>query len=237
MDYMMDFLKVAFRIITIFPLMLLIAHYMGKRSIGELPVFDFLVILALGAVVGADIADPKIEHIHTAVAIVLIGLLQRAVSTLAIRVRKFGKMISFAPTVIVHNGNLLKENLKSVRYSIDNVLQMLREKDVFSLDEVELAVIEANGRLSVYKKPLKATVTVEDLGLIRKETGFAYPLILEGSVAKDVLSFMNKDMPWLESKLQEQGFNISDVFFASINDELDVKVSKIYSDHIPPVRH
>lgn len=233
----MDFVKVAFRIITIFPLMLLMAHYMGKRSIGELPVFDFLVILALGAVVGADIADPKIEHIHTAVAIILIGLLQRAVSTLAIRVRKFGKMITFEPTVVVHNGNLVQDNLKKVRYSIDNILQMLREKDTFNVDEVELAVLEANGRLSVYKKPLKATVTVEDLGLIRKETGFAYPLILEGSVAKDVLSFMNKDISWLESKLQAQGVNISDVFFASINDDLEVKVSKTYSDHIPPVRH
>ena len=237
MDYLMDFVKIAFRIITIFPLMLVIAHYMGKRSIGELPVFDFLVILALGAVVGADIADPKIEHIHTAVAIVLIGFLQRAVSTLAIRVRKFGKMISFEPTVVVHNGSLIKENLKSVRYSIDNVLQMLREKDVFSIDEVELAVIEANGRLSVYKKPMKANVTVEDLGLVAKETGFEYPLIIEGNVVKDVLTFMNKDIVWLESQLQAKGMSISDVFFASIDNKLEVKVSKTVSSQIPPLQH
>lgn len=237
MDYVMDFVKVAFRIITIFPLMLVIAHFMGKRSIGELPVFDFLVILALGAVVGADIADPKIEHIHTAVAIVLIALLQRAVSTLAIRVRKFGKMISFEPTVVVHNGDLLKENLKSVRYSIDNVLQMLREKDVFSLDEVELAIIEANGRLSVYKKPMKTSVTVEDLGLVAKDTGFAYPLIIEGNVVKDVLTFMNKDIVWLESQLQTKGMNISDVFFASITNQFEVKISKTVSNQVPPIQH
>ncbi len=75
---------VAGRIITTFPLMLTVALFMEKRSIGELPMFDFLIIIALGAVVGADIADPKIEHLHTAVAIILIGLLQRGVSTLAI---------------------------------------------------------------------------------------------------------------------------------------------------------
>jgi len=237
MDYLMDFVKIAFRIITIFPLMLVIAHYMGKRSIGELPVFDFLVILALGAVVGADIADPKIEHIHTAVAIVLIGFLQRAVSTLAIRVRKFGKMISFEPTVVVHNGNLIKENLKSVRYSIDNVLQMLREKDIFSLEEVELAVIEANGRLSVYKKPVKANITVEDLGLIGKDTGLAYPLVLEGNVVMDVLTFMNKDIVWLESQLQAKGMRVSDVFFGSIDTKLEIKISKTVSSQIPPIQH
>ena len=62
MDVMMDSLKVIGRIVTILPLLLIIGLYMGRRSIGELPVFDFLVILVLGAVVGADIADPKIDH-------------------------------------------------------------------------------------------------------------------------------------------------------------------------------
>jgi len=210
---------------------------MGKRSIGELPVFDFLVILALGAVVGADIADPKVEHLHTAVAIVLIGLLQRGVSILAIKVRKFGKMITFEPTVVIHNGGLIEENLKKVRYSIDNILQMLREKDTFSLDEVELAVLEANGRLSVYKKPLKTPVTVEDLGLVKKEKGLAYPLIVDGIVVEKVLSYMNKDILWLEEQLRLKKVNVEDVFFASINEDLQLKISNINSSEIPPLQH
>lgn len=73
MDILSDSMKVLGRIVTILPLMLCMALFMGRRSIGELPVFDFLVILSLGAVVGADIADPEIEHIHTAVAIIAIA--------------------------------------------------------------------------------------------------------------------------------------------------------------------
>ncbi len=110
----------------------------------------------------------------------------------------------FEPTVVVHNGNILMRNLQKVRYSIDNILQMLREKDIFNLDEVELAVLEANGRLSVYKKPLKSAVTIEDLGLVKQQKGLAYPLILEGTVSYEVLFYINKnkDMSWLESQLQ-----------------------------------
>lgn len=202
METIKELLLVAGRIATIFPLMLIVALYMGKRSVGEMPVFDFLVVIALGAVVGADIADPKIEHLHTVVAIILIGIMQRGVSLLAIKVRKFGKWITFEPTVVIHNGNFLMRNLQKVRYSLDNILQMLREKDVFNIEEVELAVLEANGTLTVYKKPLKTAVTAEDLGVAKKQKGLAYPLILEGSVSEQVLSYMNKDLVWLELQLQ-----------------------------------
>jgi len=232
-----EMLLLAGRIITIFPLMLVVALYMGKRSIGELPVFDFLVIIALGAVVGADIADPKIEHLHTAVAIVLIGLLQKGVSTWAIRSRKIGKWITFEPTVVVHKGVLLKQNLQKVRYSIDNILQMLREKDIFHLEEVELAVLEANGKLTVYKKTQKSAVTIEDLGLLKKQPGFAYPLIVDGKVSHEVLSYLNKDMTWLEAQLRTKGVNTDEVFFASIDESLHLYVSKASSDHTPPILH
>lgn len=67
------------RIITIIPLMLAVTLFMGKRTIGEMPVFDFLIIVILGALVGADIADPEIEHLPTAIAIIAIGLFQKAI--------------------------------------------------------------------------------------------------------------------------------------------------------------
>ncbi|AIQ63480.1 hypothetical protein PSTEL_10720 [Paenibacillus stellifer] len=237
METVKELLLVTGRIATIFPLLLLIALYMGKRSIGELPVFDFLVILALGAVVGADIADPKIEHLHTAYAIVVIGLLQRAVSTLAIKWRTFGKWITFEPTVVVHQGHIIKRNLQKVRYSVDNVIQMIREKDVFNLDEVELAVLEANGKLTLYKKASKTAVTAEDLGVAKSYSGLAYPLIVDGNVLKEVLAYMKKDMQWLETQLKAKGASVKDIFFASINDQLELHISLHSHGPVPPMLH
>ena len=240
MDIVKDILIVYGRIITILPLVLLITLLMGKRSIGELPVFDFLIIISLGAVVGADLSDPEIRHLHTVVTIIGIGLLQIVITNISIRKRKFGKWITFEPTVVVKNGTLLVGNLRKIRYSIDNVMQMLREKDVFDLSEVELAIIEANGRLSVYKQANKTTVTVEDLGIQKKEEGLSYPIIIEGKLYHDILYDLQLDETWLYSELKKQDIEeISQIFYASINKEKKLHVSlenettKIY----PTIHH
>ena len=173
MELIKELLLVTGRILTIIPLMLVVALYMGKRSIGELPVFDFLVVITLGAVVGADIADPEIPHIHTAVAIVLIGLFQKIVSKAVIKHRKLGHLITFEPTIVIQDGKLIIKSLKRLRYSVDNVLQMLREKGVFDISNVHLGIIEANGRISILKKNSKAVVTLEDMNLTKKSAAIS----------------------------------------------------------------
>lgn len=151
------------RIVTILPLVLFITLFMGRRSIGEMPVFDFLIIITLGAVVGADIADPSIHHLPTVVAIIAIGILQRAVSQWMISNRKIGQLITFKPTIVIWKGQILHENLHRIHYSIDNILVMLREYQIFDLSEVDTAIIESNGKLSVQKKVEKQIITKEDL--------------------------------------------------------------------------
>nr|WP_283730771.1 hypothetical protein [Bacillus cereus] len=101
---MIDFLKeislVLVRIITILPLLLFVTLFMGKRAIGELPIFDFLIIITLGAVVGADIADPSIKHLPTVITIIAIGILQKIVTSWKISNRKLDKLLTFEPTII-----------------------------------------------------------------------------------------------------------------------------------------
>ncbi|WP_157265079.1 DUF421 domain-containing protein [Paenibacillus oryzisoli] len=237
METIKDFFLIAGRIVTIFPLMLIVGLFMGKRSLGELPVFDFLVILSLGSVVGADIAEPDISHVHIAIAIVLIGLLQRIVSILAIKSRKFGKLISFEPTIVIHQGNLLVNNLKKVRYSIDNILQMLREKDVFHLPDVDLAILEANGKLTVYKKGPKSVPTLEDLGVVKRQIDLSYPLIVEGILYNETLAYIKKDVLWLKSQLQARGVCQDDIFYASVDDKGIIYISDKTTLNPPPMRH
>ncbi|MDF2558278.1 MAG: hypothetical protein K0R71_2106 [Bacillales bacterium] len=221
-----ELLVVAGRIITILPLMLFVALYMGKRSIGELPVFDFLVIITLGAVVGADIAEPAIPHIHTAVAIVLIGLLQRIVSGAIIKYQKFGHLITFEPTIVIQDGKLIVKNLQKLRYSIDNVLQMLREKNIFDINNVRLGIVEPNGRVSILKKDSKASITVEDMNLVKKSVSISYPVILDGKVYEDVLQKLELNDSWLEQQLIDHNVStVEEVFFASVNEKKELHIS------------
>ncbi len=179
-DLIKDLFLVIGRIFTILPLLLAVAIFMGKRSIGELPIFDFLIVLTLGSVVGADIADPEIKHTHTVIAIISIGILQRMVARIKISNRKMGRVLTFEPTIVIQDGKLLRENLKEIRYSIDNILQMLREKDIFDVNEVETAIIESSGNLSVLKKPEKRFATLESIGQISSSSSIALPVIMEG---------------------------------------------------------
>ncbi|MGJ9382630.1 DUF421 domain-containing protein [Salipaludibacillus sp. CF4.18] len=224
MDILMEILIVLGRIITILPLLLIVIIFVGKRAIGEIPVFDFLIIITLGSVVGADIADPSVNHLPTAVAIVAIGGIQKLVDKWEILHRKFGKLITFQPTVVVQDGKLIPDNLKRVSYSIDNILQMLREKGIFDISEVETALIESSGSLSVLKKAEKNTVTLEDMG-ITKLSSFTIPVIIEGSVYADVLKFLNLNEIWLHKQLTSQGIDLRDVFFGSINQQKELQLS------------
>ncbi|MBD8037855.1 DUF421 domain-containing protein [Solibacillus sp. A46] len=239
LDFIKDILIVLARILTILPLLLFTTLFMGKRAIGEIPVFDFLIVIILGAVVGADIADPNIEHAPTFIAIIFIGLFQRVVANWKISNRKVGKLLTLEPTVVIQDGKFITNNLKSIRYSIDNILQMLREKDVFDISEVETAIIEPSGSLSVLKKPEKTTVTREDLNLGSFKSSMAFPVIIEGTIYSEVLREINLNEAWLIQQLSEQGINeLSDVFFASINRNLELHVSiKDEWNTAPPIKH
>jgi uncharacterized membrane protein YcaP (DUF421 family) len=242
MELIKEFLILIGRIITILPLILVVTLIMGKRSIAELPVFDFLVIIILGAVVGADIADPEIEHIHTAAAIMLIGIVHVIVSKMKIKYRKFGHAITFEPTIVIQEGKFIVNNLKKIRYSIDNVLQMLREKDVFDINDVHLGIIEASGNISVLKKPGKTEVTIEDLSLQKSTSSLSYPVIIDGVVYKNVLMKLNLTEEWMNQQLDKAGVkSVDEVFFASVNtkNELHASLKSFMENNedLPPIYH
>jgi uncharacterized membrane protein YcaP (DUF421 family) len=236
-----EILLILGRVITIIPLLLVVTIFMGKRAIGEIPIFDFLIVIILGAVVGADIADPDINHLPTAVAVVFIAVFQKLVARLKVVHRLTGRLITFEPTVVVQNGKMINSNLKNIRYSIDNLLQMLREKDVFDIAEVETAVVEANGSLSVLKIPEKQTVLKEDIRLNREvSSSLASPVIIEGQIDTKVLAAVGLNEIWLHKQLETHGINsIEEIFFASVNAAGELHISK-YNERsleVPVIRH
>lgn len=222
----MEYLIVTLRIISIMALALFLILKTGRRSIGELPVFDFIVIIVLGSVIGADIADPEIQHLPTAYAVVLLLLLQYVFSKYIIKNRKIFKKVSFEPVMIIKNGVFIKNNMLKINYSIDNILMMLREKDVFDISEVEYAIIEQTGKISVLKKSQNMPVTPKDLKIDTDYTGLSTPLIIEGIIQVNNLKQLNLDKIWLYEQLRKNNvININDVFFATLNTKGEFYIS------------
>lgn len=229
METASDLLQIAVRVFTILPLMLFVTLFMGRRSVGELPVFDYLIIITLGSVVGADIAEPKINHIYVAFAVIVIGILQKLFAELTIRNQKFKGLTTFDPVVVIKDGILIVKNIKKIKYSLENILELLREYGIFNLTEVSIALIEANGRLSVYKKPELAPVSLQDLNITKSGGGIAYPIIKEGRILQKVLNDLHLSEDWLYAQLKNQGIDTPKaVFFATVDDNRQVYISPLH---------
>ncbi len=139
----------------------------------------------------------------------------------------------------MNDGKFIIENLNKIQYTIDNILMMLREKDVFDTSMVKLAIIEANGNLSVLKKPSKTPVSKEDMNIYNKQPEFAYPVIVEGKLYTDVL-YLKLNEVWLNGKLKDLGIsNKEKVFFAAIdyNNNLHVSLKTDNEKELPIVKH
>jgi uncharacterized membrane protein YcaP (DUF421 family) len=143
-----------------------------------------------------------------------------------IKHRKLGHLITFEPTIVILDGKFIVKNLRKQRYSIDNVLQMMREKDVFDISNVHLGIIEANGRLSILKKTSNLPVTIEDLNVNKTTLSISYPVIVDGKIYENVLKKLNLNEQWLHNQLQNANIsNTQDVFFASVNDKMELHIS------------
>ena len=225
MEILHTLLQIFLRIITIFPLLLAVTLFMGRKSIGEMPVFDFLIVLALGSVVGADIAEPDVHHIHLIFAVLVIGLLQKLFARMSIRFRWFGKLITFEPVIVVYKGKIVHQNMKKIEYSIDNILQMLRENQVFDISQVELAIMEGNGRLSV---------------LEQKTQPLSYPVIKEGKIQTHTMVKLEIPESWLDTQLKHNQIQLTDIFLATVDQQRRLHVTQYQEvdlEHLPPLYH
>lgn len=176
-----------FHIIVTMVVLLAVSLLMGKQQIGELSPLNFIIAITAGTVAGAGIVDPRIDLVTVVISITLIGLLQSVITWLAIKNRSLRNKVNFTPTVLVENGMIIKANLRKVRLPLETLLALLRDKDAFDVNEIELAILEPHGKLSVLKKaeyqPLKpwhANIPVAPNKILT-------PVVIEGKLQENAL--------------------------------------------------
>ncbi|OJU13273.1 MAG: DUF421 domain-containing protein [Clostridiales bacterium 43-6] len=223
----MTYVWIVFRIVSVMALILFLILKTGRRKIGELPIYDFLSVIVIGSVIGADISEPNIPHLPTLFAVVLIVALQYFVSCLLINNKKIAKKITFGPTVIIQNGQFIKSNMERLKYPIENVKAALREKDVFDLNEVAYAIVEGSGSISVLRKPQFLPLTPSDMNLNTTAKGLCIPLITDGKVYDGNLEQLKRDRKWLSIQLKQVDIeDFSKVFYADISSDGRLYISK-----------
>ena len=191
------------RTIIFYFFIVLLYRVMGKREIGQLGVIDLIVSILMAELVAISIENTEDSIMQTIIPLTLLGFLEILLAFISIKSRKFRSFFDGKPSLIICNGKVNYKEMVRQRYSMDDLLYSLRQKEIGSIFEIEYVFLEANGKLSLFKyKPF---------GLKRE---YPMPLILDGEINKVTLNKINKDEIWLKGELKKKNLNIKDIFYA-----------------------
>ncbi|MBP2637645.1 MAG: hypothetical protein H6Q72_3552 [Firmicutes bacterium] len=203
-----------FRVVAGMGVLLILMLTTGLRPVSEFSSFDFLISITIGAVAGALIVDPRIELVSSLVALLALGVMQVLFSWLSIKIRPVNHKLNFTPLLLVNNGQIIKENLRKVRMPVETLLHLLRERDVFDITIVELAILEPHGKLSVLKKAEHLPLTPGQVNFNVTPNSILVPVILEGELQEAALAEMGFSKAQIEEFRCQHQDGIQNVFIA-----------------------
>lgn len=206
------------RIILSFFMLWFGLRVLGKKQIGELSIYNVATIAAVGEMASSLATDLHHDPFDFIMPLLGYFFLTYLMTYFSLKSKFARKVFEGSPTIVVSNGKILEQNLKSLRLSIDNLFIKLREEKVFNLKEVEFAIMEPDGKLSILLKPLYQTVTAKNLNLTTKYKGLPTTLIREGKFEDESLKSVGITKSWLMTQLHAQNIGgISEVFLAQMD--------------------
>lgn len=212
----MELFTVLLRTIFIYFFVLLIMRLMGKREIGKLSVFDLVVSIMIAELAVVSIEDTEVTLVKGMIPIVTLMLTQVFMSFISLKSSKIRDFLEGTPSILIKNGEIQEKEMAKHRYNMADLLLQLREKNVEKVADVEFAVLETSGKLSVIPKESQKPLTKGDLGVEARGTAqLPVPLIVDGKVQDEGLSEIGKTRNWLKNEVQKRGYkDFRDIFFA-----------------------
>jgi uncharacterized membrane protein YcaP (DUF421 family) len=207
------------RATVLYAMSLIAIRLVGKRTIGQLSPFDLLVIVILGAAVAIPMEDEKLPFTHGIIPIVMVTLISWLISKVILRSRRIENVLQGKPCVLIENGEVVVKNIKQERISMTDLAIMLREKDVNNIQDVQEAVLEPNGLLSVILKPECQPLRPKDIGISVAQGVHPTVLVTGGEIVYDNLDRVRLGLPQLMRELAEQGIRrVQDVRTATLDE-------------------
>lgn len=215
------------RAVFAFIVLLVLTRLIGKRSNSQLTFFDYVTGASIGTM-GAIMAVSLNVNIWGAFAALLTFIVLMILNGyLSLESRPLRKLLQGEAVVVIQNGKILEGNLGLLRYSIDDITTLLREKGYFNISDVEYAIIETDGRLSVLPKSQNRPVTPKDMRISTSYEGVPSELIVDGKIIEQNLLQNNLSENWLKDQLNMKGiYNVGEVAFANLGTDGKLYVDK-----------
>ena len=211
----MDIIKVILTALLSVAALFIITKIMGHKQVSQLDFFDYVSGITIGSI-GAELATELDEPHKPLIALCVWGGASLILNLLAHKLPKTRKYINGTPTILMNEGKLYRKNLKKAKLDLSEFLLLCREQGYFDLDEIQTAIFEHNGKLSVLPKSANRPATPEDLNLTVKASDIGVEVIMDGRVMGENLTRIGLNERWLEKQIKTQGFKDTKEIFLGV---------------------
>lgn len=216
-----NFWEMIWRTTITFLVLLTLARLLGEKQLGHLTFFDYVTGITVGSIAAEIVVRRDTHFLNGMVSLIWWAILAILISYISLKSSKARILMDGQPKIIIKQGKIMRETLKSTRLNLDDLSMMLREKDVFSIQDVHYAILEPDGKISVLRKEFKQPVAKGDLNL--PTPNFTYlpsEIISDGKIIKKNLKELNLDEAWLQQELQIKGIHSAEeVFYAEVQSD------------------
>ena len=212
-------ITILFRTLIVYFALIVTMRLMGKRQIGELEVTDLVTTLLLSEIASLPITNHEMPVLYAIIPMVILLILEMGSSLILVHFPRLRNLVSAKPTVIIHKGKVRPRALNSLRISIDELMSEVRQQGLTDLSQVETAILEKNGKLTVLPKAIYQPPTAEALGLSPKSDALMHVVWRNGAVSSTGLELIEKDRAWLMRKIQKEHLKTDELLCIMANEE------------------
>ena len=215
-----------FRAVIMYALVIFSLRLMGKRQLGELQPSELVITILVSNIATLPIENLTLPIITGIIPIITLVCLDVLMSVASMKFRGLRRVLSGSPKVIISNGEIDQKLLHELRYTTDDLMESLRSYNIFDISEIQFAVVETTGKISVYQKFENQPVTAEMLSLKGKSSTPPELIVDDRKIVTTALKRLGLEEKWLRMRLKSENTNLSDVFIMTASDEKSVKIIK-----------
>ena len=228
---MPDWLTLLLRSISLVFIILILTKYLGKKHISQLSIFDYINGFVVGGIVAIVAVHQDVNYWHGLMALFVWFIIPYIIDLLGLKVKAIREFIHGKSKVIIKDGKIMEENLKKELFSADDLLIHLRDRNIFHVADVEFALLEPTGKISVLPKAEKRPLTAEDIDLNVAPKKEPQTVIMDGKMLLESLATLNLNPRWLETELAKLNISIENVFLGQVDSDGQLTVD-LYDDQI-----
>ena len=214
----MEILKVVLTSVLSAVALFVIAKIMGHKQMSQLDFFDYITGITIGSI-AAELATELEEPLKPLIAMVVYGVITVILTLITSKLPKMRKFINGTPTIIMNNGKIYRKNLKKAKIDLSEFMVMCRQEGYFNLADIQTAIFEYNGRLTILPVSTKRPINPEDMNLSPQPEYISTEVIMDGRILDGNLKRMGLDTKWLQKQIKDQGFKSAKEVFLGICDQ------------------